>query len=88
MDRNETRQICQCCGMPLTEDLLGKNEDGTTNAEYCKWCLVDGLYTYTDPKDLIEVCVPHLVTQGFTEEQARTYMHGMLPRLGYWRDRY
>ena len=35
--------------------------------------------------DLIRVCVPNMVQQGFTEEQARTYMQQMLPKLDYWK---
>ena len=35
--------------------------------------------------NLIDVCVPHMVAQGFTEEQARAYMKEKLPTLDYWR---
>ena len=61
--------ICQCCGMP----------------DYCQWCYADGTYTYSDMDDLIRVCVPNMVKQGFTEDQARTYMQQMLPKLDYWK---
>ena len=29
--------ICQCCGMPLTDDIISKETDGALNEEYCKW---------------------------------------------------
>jgi len=77
--------ICQCCGMPLTDELLGRDKDGALNEEYCKWCLVDGTYTYTSMDKLLEVCIPHMVQQGFSEEQAETYMRGRLPELKYWK---
>ncbi|MBP5749340.1 MAG: zinc ribbon domain-containing protein, partial [Firmicutes bacterium] len=35
--------------------------------------------------DLIEVCVPHMLGDGFTEEQARAYMKQLLPTLDYWK---
>jgi hypothetical protein len=35
--------------------------------------------------DLIDICVPNMVKEGFTEEQARTYMKQMLPKLDYWK---
>ena len=35
--------------------------------------------------DLIRVCLPHMVQQGFTEEQARAYMKQTLPSLDYWK---
>ena len=77
--------ICQCCGMPLEDAIIGKNKDGSLNEDYCKWCYADGTYTYSDMDDLIRVCVPQMVKQGFTEEQARTYMKEKLPTLDYWK---
>ena len=77
--------ICQCCGMPLEDELIGRNSDGTLNEEYCKWCYADGEYTYSDMDDLVNVCVPMMVKEGFTEEQARTYMKQKLPTLDYWK---
>ena len=77
--------ICQCCGMPLSDEIIGRNKDGTLNEEYCKWCYADGTYTYSDMDDLIEVCIPHMASQGFTEEQTRAYMKQLLPTLNYWK---
>ncbi len=77
--------ICQCCGMPLEDEIIGRNADGTMNEDYCKWCYADGTYTYSDMDDLIKVCIPHMTAQGFTEKQAREYMQHMLPQLDYWK---
>ncbi|MBR0412647.1 MAG: helix-turn-helix domain-containing protein [Eubacterium sp.] len=77
--------ICQCCGMPLEDEIIGRNQDGTLNEEYCKWCYADGTYTYSNMDDLIEVCIPHMAEAGFTEEQAREYMKQKLPTLNYWK---
>ena len=77
--------VCQCCGMPLEDEMIGRNADGTLNEEYCKWCYADGTYTYNDMDSLIDVCVPHMAKEGFTEEQARAYMKQMLPTLNYWK---
>ena len=77
--------VCQCCGMPLQDELIGKNQDGTLNEDYCKWCYADGEYTYSDMDELIDVCIPHMVKEGFSEEQARAYMKEMLPKLDYWK---
>ncbi|MBQ7547491.1 MAG: helix-turn-helix domain-containing protein [Clostridia bacterium] len=79
------QRICQCCGMPLEDSIIGRNADGTPNPDYCQWCFADGTYTYSDMDTLIGVCVPHMVGQGFTEEQARAYMQQMLPQLDYWK---
>ncbi len=77
--------ICQCCGMPLEDAIIGRNKDGSLNEDYCQWCYADGTYTYSDMDDLIRVCLPHMVKQGFTEDQARSYMKQMLPTLDYWK---
>ena len=77
--------ICQCCGMPLEDEIIGRNQDGSLNEQYCKWCYVDGTYTYSDMDELIDVCVKHMVNENFTEEQARAYMKQKLPQLDYWK---
>ena len=77
--------ICQCCGMPLEDAIISHNSDGSLNEDYCKWCYADGTYTYSNMDDLIEVCVKHMAADGFTEEQARSYMKETLPKLDYWK---
>lgn len=77
--------ICQCCGMPLDDEIIGRNSDGSLNEDYCKWCYADGTYTYGDMDELIEVCVGHMAGDGFTPEQARAYLKQSLPRLDYWK---
>lgn len=77
--------FCQCCGMPLEDEIIGRNKDGSLNESYCKWCFADGTYTYSNMDDLIEVCVPNMVNEGFTAEQAREYLRQTLPKLDYWK---
>lgn len=77
--------ICQCCGMPLEDSVIGHNADGSFNEDYCQWCYADGTYTYSDMDDLIEVCVKNMANDTFTEEQARSYMKELLPKLDYWK---
>ena len=35
-------KFCQSCAMPLADDILGTNADGSTNPDYCKYCYKDG----------------------------------------------
>ncbi|MBR7091743.1 MAG: helix-turn-helix domain-containing protein [Clostridia bacterium] len=77
--------VCQCCSMPLEDDLIGRNKDGTLNEDYCKWCYADGTYTYSDMDELIEVCVRHMANDRFSEQEARAYMKQLLPTLDYWK---
>ncbi len=80
------RQLrCQCCGMPLEDSIIGRDKDGSLNENYCQWCYADGTYTYSNMDDLIDVCIPQMVKQGFSEKQAREYMEQMLPTLDYWK---
>ena len=77
--------VCQCCGMPLEDAVIGKNQDGTLNEDYCKWCYADGTYTYHDMDNLIDVCVQHMASKEFPEEAVRAYMKQLLPTLDYWK---
>ena len=72
--------------MPLDDTLISKEKDGAFNEEYCKWCYADGEYTYSDMDDLIDVCVVHMAKNGFSEDEARAYMKGVLPNLNYWKN--
>ena len=78
--------VCQCCGMPLSEDeVISKESDGSFNEDYCKWCYADGTYTYSDMDELIDVCVGQMANKDFPEEQVRAYMKQLLPTLDYWK---
>ena len=77
--------FCQCCGMPLEDSIISREKDGTLNGDYCQWCYADGTYMYSDMDDLIEVCIPNMVKENFSEEQARDYLKQMLPKLDYWK---
>lgn len=44
MENNEMK-FCQSCGMPLSDEILGTNADGSVNNEYCIYCYKDGAFT-------------------------------------------
>ena len=77
--------VCQCCGMPLEDSIISHERDGSLNESYCQWCYADGTYTYSDMDELIDVCVDHMVSEQFPEEQARAYLKQTLPKLDYWK---
>lgn len=79
--------ICQCCGMPLDEDSISKETDGTFNEEYCKWCYVDGKFVYTSLEELTNFLVEHMSNENWTPEQARAYFETQLPKLNYWKEK-
>ncbi|MEG0077297.1 MAG: zinc ribbon domain-containing protein [Anaerorhabdus sp.] len=76
-------KICQSCGMPLNEDLFGKNSDGTNNEDYCLYCYEDGRFTVDcTMEEMIDFCLPHM--EGMNEEEARKMLNEMLPQLKRW----
>lgn len=38
-------KFCQSCGMPLTAQNQGSEQDGTKSNQYCQLCYVDGQWT-------------------------------------------
>lgn len=45
MNTEKEMRFCQSCGMPLTEEILGTNADGSKNEDYCIYCYKDGAFT-------------------------------------------
>ena len=77
--------ICQCCGMPLEDSIVSRENDGLLNEDYCKWCYADGEYMYSDMDELIEVCVKNMANDAHPEDEIRSYLQKTLPTLNYWR---
>lgn len=76
--------ICQCCGMPLEDEIMSKEKDGSINEDYCKWCYKDGNFTYNDMESLISFCENTMSNENFTRAQVRDYMSNLLPKLKHW----
>lgn len=76
--------ICQCCGMPLEDEIMSKEKDGSINEEYCKWCYEDGNFTYNDMESLISFCENTMSNETFSKQQVRDYMNNLLPKLKHW----
>ena len=54
---NKEMRFCQSCGMPLTEDVLGTNADGSKNEDYCMYCYRDGHFLQDcTMEEMIEHC--------------------------------
>lgn len=77
--------ICQCCGMPLEDEIISREKDGFMNEDYCKWCYADGNYMYSDMDDLIGVCVKNMANEEHSEKEVREYLLRTLPKLDYWK---
>lgn len=75
---------CQCCGMPLEDEVMSREPDGTINEEYCKWCYADGKFAYASLEALIDYLVPAIAGPQWSEAQVRANLEEMLPRLRHW----
>lgn len=78
--------ICQCCGMPLTEDeMISREPDGVFNDDYCKWCYADGAFIYSDKSALIDFMLGHMPNPENTpDEERRVQFDGYLSQLKHW----
>jgi hypothetical protein len=84
------KQICQSCGMPLTnEKLIATEKDGTLNHEYCLYCYQNG--SFTEPnitmQKMANICVYYMTNKesGFDESIAHEMMNNLLPTLNRWK---
>ena len=79
--------ICQCCGMPLSEDgFISRETDGSFNEDYCKWCYTDGSFTYDSKDSLLDYLVDHMPNpENAAEEKRRAEFDGYLSQLKHWK---
>lgn len=79
--------ICQSCGMPLTDDIMGHDADGGINQDYCKWCYDGGSYLQDcTMEEMINFCVDIMVKeQGANPETVRGYLRDFMPKLERWK---
>lgn len=82
------RQLfCQCCGMPLNEDgFISKEMDGSFNEDYCRWCYVDGKFTYPTMDSLLDFMIGHMPNpDNLTDDQRKEQYKGYLSQLKHWK---
>ena len=86
------QRFCQSCGMPLTEDVLGINADGTKNEDYCIYCYKDGAFTgdFT-MEQMVEYCSMFVeeynknTGQHLTACQYKDVLRQFYPTLKRWK---
>lgn len=73
--------------MPLTsEELLGKNKDGSINNDYCKYCYDNGEFLQNvSMEEFVEMCSQFGEQAGMTNEQMREYCLKVFPTLKRWK---
>ena len=82
------KQICQSCGIPLSNSNFGTNEDSSSNKEYCKLCYKTGKFVFpeltleTQIERLSEMAVKNF---GMSKIDALKMANSTLPNLIRWR---
>ena len=78
--------FCQCCGMPLTEELFSREPDGSVNEDYCKWCYADGKFAYDSKEKLLDFLMEHVPnTEDIPDDERRAAYDGYLSQLKHWK---
>lgn len=83
-----TENICQSCGMKMSEGDFGTNADGSVCKDYCKYCYANGGFIKDQTLDeVIESCIPFMINDSncTSEEQARALLQKELPNLKRWK---
>ena len=90
MDQNQ--KFCQSCGMPLTDEVLGTNADGSKNEDYCMYCFVKGNFVQDcTMEEMIEHCsqfvdeVNKHMPKPMTRDEYKEMMRGYFPMLKRWK---
>lgn len=82
-------QFCQSCTMPLTEEVLGTNADGSKNGEYCTHCYQKGEFVNPDitMEQMIDFCANMMADSDETlnKEELLSSMNEYFPQLKRWK---
>ena len=91
-EKNMEQKFCQSCGMPLTQEVLGTNADGSKNEDYCIYCYKDGNFLQEcTMEEMIEHCAQFVnevnkgLPQPITKEEYIGMMKTYFPQLKRWR---
>lgn len=80
-------ELCQSCGMPLTDEVRGTEKDGSKSAEYCTYCYQNGAFAADcTMEEMIDFCIKPMceASPALTEEQAKAQMMEFFPALKRW----
>lgn len=88
---NKEMHFCQSCGMPLTDEILGTNADGSKSEEYCIYCFKDGAFTgdFT-MEEMIDFCSQFVEQynkdsgQNLTQDEYKAMLRQYYPNLKRW----
>lgn len=71
-------KVCQSCGLPLNERILGNENNGTFSQEYCYLCYRNG--KFINPDLTLEQMKQHIVKM-IDQTQANKFQKWMLKKV-------
>ena len=79
--------VCQCCGMPLSEDsFISREPDGRFNEDYCRWCYADGKFAYQSKDLLLDFLIKQMPNpDNQSDADRRALFDGHLSQLKHWK---
>ncbi len=79
---------CQSCGMPMEDaSLYGLEKDGSKSTDYCKYCYENGAFASDQTlEEMITSCIPFMVNEGMSEQDASKLLRNNLPHLKRWKN--
>ena len=84
-------KFCQSCAMPLTEDVLGTNVDGSENEDYCIYCYKDGAFTSDlTMEEMVSFCAQYVneynknTGRNLSQEEYKVLLRLFFPSLKRW----
>ena len=85
-------KFCQSCGMPLTDEVLGTNADGSKNEDYCIYCYKDGAFTSNATmEEMADFCSQFVdefnknTGKSLTREEYKAELLKYFPMLKRWK---
>jgi len=77
--------------MPLSDEVLGTNADGSKNEDYCLYCFKDGAFTADCTMDqMIETCSQFVemynknTGKNLSQDEYKEVLRGFFPMLKRW----
>ena len=79
--------VCQCCGMPLSDDdMISRETDSSFNEDYCKWCYSEGEFAYKTKDALLDFLISHMPNPDEMPDNDRRILYDHhLSQLKHWK---
>ena len=65
--------------------MISREQDGSFNEDYCKWCYTDGRFAYESMDSLLEFLIGHMPNpENLSDTQRREQYSSYLSQLKHW----